>query len=113
MQNLRGRLFLKLLYSCVGLRTGLIRRNFFTDKSLRTRLKVALRRRCRNFLSTDWLPVDNARNFPLREHYVEGNWTKKIKKARRDVRHKMERIHDIFENSYGEGAVNVLAIGTI
>ena len=43
---------------------------------------------------------------------MEGSWTKKIKKARKDVRHKMERIHDIFENIYGEGPVNVLAIGT-
>ena len=59
--------------------------------------KESLRRRLRNFLTTDWLPHDKAKTFPLRGYYVNLDWLKKIKKAMKDELVPMSKIHDLFK----------------
>ena len=44
-------------------------------------LKDALRRRCANFLSNDWLSDDKAKSFPLKEYYTELEWQETSKRA--------------------------------
>ena len=75
-------------------------------------LRVSLRRRCRNALSTDWLPVDRtkAKSFPLRHYYVGLKQRKKIKRAMKDTSQELEKIHDVL-NVGVKGAVNVAVTG--
>ena len=74
-------------------------------------MKRQLRRRCRNALSTDWLPDEKAKTFPLRDYYSDLGWKKRVKKAMRDTRVELKRIYDIFDNNYEEGGINVAVIG--
>ena len=74
-------------------------------------VKRQLRRRCRNALSTDWLPDEKAKSFPLRDYYSDLGWKKKVKKAMRDTSVELKRIHNIFDNDYEEGGINVAVIG--
>ena len=82
-----------------------------SQKNIQKHLKHSLRRRCQYFLSTDWLPVEKARNFSLHRYFVEGEWRKKVRNARKDTKDAMNNICDIFTLEYNEGAVNILAIG--
>ena len=81
-------------------------------RDIQTLTKESLRRRLKNYLSNDWLPVDNAKSFPLKQFYVELNWTKTIK-GLRDRQEPMNRIHDIFTLNIGSSAVTVLVQGTL
>ena len=81
------------------------------QRRIQKHLRTALRRRCRNFLSNEWLPASEAKTFPLRKYYVQGKWEKKVKKALKDTNIELLKIHDIFENEYQDGPVNILAIG--
>ena len=78
---------------------------------VRTHLKESLRRRCRNYLSHDWLPKDKARSFPLKKYYVELDWMRKLKKALRDEQIPMNRIHDIFLLNIQSNCITVLIRG--
>ena len=78
---------------------------------IRKLVKRQLRRRCRNALSTDWLPDEKAKTFPLRDYYSDLGWKKKVKRAMRDTSIELKRIHDIFNNDYEEGGINVAVIG--
>ena len=82
----------------------------FIAAYIQRQLRVSLRRRCRNALSTDWLTQDKAKSFPLRDYYVGLKQKKKIKRAMRDTSEELERIHDVL-NVGVEGAVNVAVIG--
>ena len=81
-------------------------------RDIQTYTKESLRRRLRNYLSNDWLPVNKAKSFPLKRFYVELNWTKTIK-GLRDTQEPMNRIHDIFTLNIGSSAVTVLVRGTL
>ena len=72
--------------------------------------RESLRRRLRNYLSNDWLPVNKSKSFPLKRFYVELNWTKTIK-GLQDTQEPMNRIHDIFTLNIGSSAVTVLVRG--
>ena len=78
---------------------------------LQKQLKVSLRRRCKNALSTDWLTHDKAKNFPLRDYYVGLKQNKKIRKALRDTKVDLERIHDIFNIEIEDGPIKMAVIG--
>ena len=76
--------------------------------------KESLRRRLKNYLSTDWLPHDQAKTFPLRGYYVNLDLLKKIKKATEDEPISLGRIHDLFKQlEMQPQAINVLIIGNI
>ena len=70
--------------------------------------KESLIRRCRNALSTDWLPEDKTRTFPLKEYYVQLEWERKIKKVLKDEQVSMNRIHDLFNLKMETTCVNIL-----
>ena len=70
-----------------------------------------MRRRCKNALSTDLLTHDKAKNFPLRDYYVGLKQNKKIRKALRDTKVDLERIHDIFDIEIENGPINIAVIG--
>ena len=70
-----------------------------------------MRRRCKNALSTDWLTQDKAKTFPLRDYYVGLKQNKKIRKALRDTKVDLERIHDIFDIEIEDGPINIAVIG--
>ena len=76
-------------------------------------MKKELHRRCKNALSTDWLPDEKAKTFPLRDYYSDLGWNKKVKKAIRDTTFGMKRTHDIFHNDYADGGINVAIIGKV
>ena len=76
--------------------------------------KESLRRRLRNFLSTDWLPHEKAKTFPLRGYYVNLDWLKKIKKAMKDELVPMSRIHDLFKQlDIQPQPINILTTGIL
>ena len=81
-------------------------------RDIQTYTKESLRRRLRNYLSNDWLPVNKAKSFPLKRFYVELNWTKTIK-GLRDTQEPMNRIHDIFTLTIVSSAVTVLVRGML
>ena len=81
-------------------------------RDIQTYTKESLCRRLRNYLSNDWLPINKAKSFPLKQFYVELNWTKKIK-GLRDRQEPMNRIHDIFTLNIGSSAVTVLVRGML
>ena len=81
---------------------------YVISEYIQKQLKRALQRRCRNALSTDWL--NTPRKFPLREYYVGLRQSKKIRKARKDIKQELDRIHDVFDIDV-EGAVNIALIG--
>ena len=84
-----------------------------TDRKnwLQKHLKEAMYRRCRNFLSTDWLPVEKAKSFQLQDYYVEGTWLKHVNTARRFHKDKMEDLQEVFKDIKRIGPINILAIG--
>ena len=76
--------------------------------------KESLRRRLKNYLSTDWLPHDRAKTFPLRGYYVNLDLLKKIKKATEDEPISLGRIHDLFTQlEMQPKPINILIIGKI
>ena len=73
--------------------------------------KSSLRRRVKNYLSTDWLPEDMARTFSLRENYVQPNCLRKKRNALRDKFAPIRGIHNIFDNLREPRPANILLIG--
>ena len=51
---------------------------------IRQRLKESLIDRCRNYMSTDWLPQDDAKTIPVQGFYTEPCWNKTVKKGLND-----------------------------
>ena len=74
-------------------------------------LKDALRRRCANFLSNDWLSDDKAKSFPLKEYYTELEWQETSKRALVDTNKTMARMKEVLKIGIQGGAVNVAAKG--
>ena len=74
-------------------------------------VKRQLRRRCKNALSTDWLPDEKAKTFPLRDYYSDLGWKKKVKRAMRDSSVDLKRIRDIFDSEFEDGGINLAVIG--
>ena len=99
-ENIWMLVMLFVLYLLIGMR------------DIQTYTKESLRRRLRNYLSNDWLPVNKSKSFPLKRFYVELNWTKTIK-GLRDRQESMNKIHDIFTLNIGSSAVTVLVRGML
>ena len=72
---------------------------------IRKVVKREMRRRCKNALSTDWLPDEKAKTFPLREYYSDLGWKKKVKKAIKDTSVGLTKIQDIFNINYEDGGI--------
>ena len=74
-------------------------------------VKRQLRRRRKNALSTDWLPDEKPKHFLCGIYYSDLGWKKKIKRAMRDTSVELKKIHDIFENEFEDGGINLAVIG--
>ena len=74
-------------------------------------LTNALRRRCANILSNDWLSDDRAKSFPLKEYYTELEWKETSKRALVDTSKTMARMKEVLKIGIQGGAVNVAAKG--
>ena len=74
-------------------------------------LKDALRRRCANFLSNDWLSDDKAKSFPLKEYYTELEWKETSKRALVDTNKTMARMKEVLKIGIQGSDVNVAAKG--
>ena len=74
--------------------------------------KESLRRSLKDFPSTDWLPSDKAKKFPLQAYYADLDLVMRRKKALKDEFIPMEGLCELFEHS-NEGAevFSVLFIG--
>ena len=67
-------------------------------------------------MSHDWIPVEKAKTFPLREFYVGLRWERVVKKAIKNFRKELKSIYDIFEIMDSPGrlkATNILVTGNI
>ena len=48
---------------------------------IRDSTKASLKRRLQKSLSNDWIPETRAHAFPLRDYYVQLNWSRKLRTA--------------------------------
>ena len=83
---------------------------------LQERLKDSLDRTWKNSLSHDWIPVEKAKTFPLREFYVGLKWVRVVKRAIENFRQELANIYDIFDivdMSKKPKATNILVTGKI
>ena len=83
---------------------------------LQQRLKDSLDRTWRNSLSHDWIPVEKAKTFPLREFYVGLRWVRVMKRAIKNFNQELASIYDIIDIEDTNGkpkASNVLVTGKI
>ena len=81
---------------------------------LQQRLKESLDRTWKNSLSHDWIPVEKAKTFPLREFYVGLRWVRVVKRAIQNFQHELASIYDIFDiedTSDKPKATNILVTG--
>ena len=81
---------------------------------LQQRLKDSLDRTWQNSLSHDWIPVDKAKTFPLREFYVGLRWVRVMKRAIENFKQELTSIYDIFDiedTSDKPKATNILVTG--
>ena len=51
----------------------------------------------KNSLSHDWIPVEKAKTFPLREFYVGLRWVRVVKRAIQNFKQELDSIYDILE----------------
>ena len=51
----------------------------------------------KNSLSHDWIPVEKAKTFPLREFYVGLRWVRVVKRAIQNFKQELNSIYDILE----------------
>ena len=51
----------------------------------------------KNSLSHDWIPVEKAKTFPLREFYVGLKWVRVVKRAIQNFKQELNSIHEILE----------------
>ena len=66
-------------------------------KDLQFRLKDSLDRTWKNSLSHDWIPVEKAKTFPLREFYVGLRWIRVVKRAIQNFNKELTSVFDILE----------------
>ena len=81
---------------------------------LQRRLKDSLDRTWKNSLSHDWIPVEKAKTFPLREFYVGLRWVRVVKRAIQNFQRDLTSIYDIFDivdTSERPKATNILITG--
>ena len=81
---------------------------------LQQRLKDSLDRTWKNSLSHDWIPVEKAKTFPLREFYVGLRWVRVVKRAIQNFQHELASIYDIFnieDTNDQPKATNILVTG--
>ena len=81
---------------------------------LQERLKESLDRTWKNSLSHDWIPVEKAKTFPLREFYVGLRWVRFMKRAIDNFKQELASIYDIFDiekTSDKPKATNILVTG--
>ena len=67
-------------------------------------------------MSHDWIPVDKAKTFPLREFYVGLKWVRVVKRAIQNFSQELANIYDIFDivdMSKKPKATNILVTGKI
>ena len=78
--------------------TGLRKIQEWTQKSLKTRLQKSL--------SHDWIHESKSVKFPLRQYYVQLEWTQKIITAMGSKTVTLTSIHDLIKQlqQYGAGA---------
>ena len=68
----------------------------------------------KNSLSHDWIPVEKAKTFPLREFYVGLRWVRVVKRAIKNFKQELKSIYDILEIVDVTGrpkAINILVTG--
>ena len=81
---------------------------------LQQRLKDSLDRTWKNSLSHDWIPVEKAKTFPLKEFYVGLRWVRVVKRAIQNFQRELTSIYDIFDivdTSERPKATNILITG--
>ena len=81
---------------------------------LQKRLKDSLERTWKNSLSHDWIPVEKAKTFPLREFYVGLRWVRVMKRAIKNFQQELASIYDIFDIEDTDDklkATNILVTG--
>ena len=81
---------------------------------LQRRLKDSLDRTWKNSLSHDWIQVEKAKTFPLREFYVGLRWVRVMKRAIKNFHKELASIYDIFDiDDTGDQpkATNILVTG--
>ncbi len=59
--------------------------------------KTSLKRRLKKSLSHDWIPESRAHTFPLRNFYVQVNWSKKVRKAMREEKVTLTSLHELIK----------------
>ena len=64
---------------------------------LQLRLKDSLNMTWKNSLSHDWIPVEKAKTFPLREFYVGLRWVRVVKRAIQNFKQDLNSIYDILD----------------
>ena len=81
---------------------------------LQQRLKDSLDRTWKNSLSHDWIPVEKAKTFPLRDFYVELRWVRIMKRAINNFQQELASIYEIFDiedTTNKPKATNILVTG--
>ena len=65
-------------------------------------------------MSHDWIPVEKAKTFPLREFYVGLRWVRMVKRAIQNFQQELASIYDILDivdPNEGPKATNILVTG--
>ena len=87
---------------------------FYTSDldGIRERLKGSIRKRCKNFMSNDWLPKESRghKTIPVQGYYIEPRLTRTVKKGNKDEQVPMDRLYEIFE-MYKSRTNKILAVG--
>ena len=89
--------------------------NLLEILDLQLRLKDSLDMTWKNSLSHDWIPVEKAKTFPLREFYVGLRWVRVVKRAIKNFKQELKSIYDILEIVDITGrpkAINILVTGS-
>ena len=67
-------------------------------------------------MSHDWIPVEKAKTFPLKEFYVGLRWVRVVKRAIQNFKEELKSIYDILEIVDPTGrpkAINILVTGIL
>ena len=67
-------------------------------------------------MSHDWIPVEKAKTFPLREFYVGLRWVRVVKRAIQNFKEELKSIYDILEITDPTGrptAISILVTGIL
>ena len=87
---------------------------FISLADLQLKVKDSLYMTWKHSLSHDWIPVERAKTFPLREFYVGLRWVRVVKRAIQNFQQELTSIYDIFEllDNNEARATNLLITGT-